>query len=155
MNDQQGFSDLLALTRGWCSRRERCSYEVRQRLRREGATEALADKVLAQLIDENFVDDTRYTEAFVSGHFRIKHWGKYKIKQALRMNGLSDAVIDAAIRKEIQPDEYLEVLNRLLIRKGVDSSLHPAGRQKIMRYAMGRGFEPELIRNAIDDLCAS
>lgn len=155
MSENERFSELLALTRGWCSRRERCAHEVKQRLRKEGASEELANRVLDQLIDENYVDDDRYAEAFVSGHFRIKHWGRYKIKQALRMNGLTDGAINAAIRKEIQPDEYLEVLNRLLVRKGACKGLHPAERQKIIRYALSRGFESDLILPAIEELCAS
>lgn len=152
MNENPGISELLALTRGWCSRRERCSYEVRQRLRKEGASDEQTERVIDQLIEEGYVDDERYAHAFVSGHFRIKQWGRYKIKQALRMHALPNTTIEAAIRKEIQPDEYLEVLNRLLIRKGASKELHPAERQKIIRYALSRGFESDLIIAALEAL---
>jgi regulatory protein len=153
MSETPRFSELLALTRGWCSRRERCSNEVIQRLKRAGADDNLALKILDQLIEEGYVDDDRYAEAFVSGHFKIKGWGRYKIRQALRMHALPNATIEDAIRKEIQPDEYFEVLTRLLIRKGASKELHPAGRQKIIRYALGRGFESELILSAYDHIC--
>lgn len=151
MEDQE-LKDFLALTRGWCSRRDRSTAEVKQRLTREGATEAQREEVIKRLIDENYVDDQRFASAFVSGHFRIKHWGRKKIRYALKGLGVDDATILHALQNDIDEEEYLTVLHALLDKKLGRDRNHPAVRQKAINYAMQRGFESDLIFETLNQL---
>lgn len=150
--------ELLARMRGWCARQERCSTDVLQRFQGEGASKDDAETMLLQLTTEGFVDDLRYTESFVSGHFRIKHWGRMKIRHALRQKGISDGMIDRAIRKEINPVTYRETLEQLLRRRLPAEYPPSAGgenyktKAKIMAWAYRKGFEGDLVAQVLDEL---
>ncbi len=150
--------ELLARMRGWCARQERCSSDVLQRFQRDGASKDDAEELLLQLATEGFVDDLRYTESFVSGHFRIKHWGRMKIRQALRQKGISDGMVDRAIQKEIDPVTYRATLEKLLERKlpvaGSPSAEgeHYKAKAKIMAWAYRKGFEGDLVARVLDEL---
>ncbi len=152
LNDAE-FSDFLALTRGWCGRRERSSHEVRLRAIRAGATNDQADEAVSKLTDEHFIDDQRYADAFASGHFRIKNWGRLKIIQALRMQQIASSIIENALQNAIEESDYRDTLEQQARKKASGYDLtHPAVRQKITQYLYGRGFEPDLIRAVLEDL---
>lgn len=150
--------ELLARMRGWCARQDRCSQDVLQRFHRDGASFDEAEELLLQLTTEGFVDDLRFTESFVSGHFRIKYWGRMKIRSALRQKGISDGMIDRAIRKEINQVAYLETLEQLLRRRlPVDHQASAEGenykaKAKIMAWAYRKGFEGDLVAQMLDAL---
>lgn len=143
---------FLALTRGWCSRRDRCTAEVRQRLTREGATTEQCDAVIQLLKDEHYLDDQRFASAFVSGHFRIKQWGRKKIRYALKGLGVDDSTILHALQNDIDDDEYLTTLYQVLDKKLGRDRTHPAVRQKAITHAMQRGFESDLIFETLAQL---
>ena len=148
-DDLKGF---LALTRGWCSRRDRSTAEVRQRLTREGANAEQCDAVIQLLKEEHYVDDQRFASAFVSGHFRIKQWGRKKIRYALKGLGVDDATILQALQNDIDDEEYMTALYQVLDKKLGRDRTHPAVRQKAINYAMQRGFESDLIFETLNQL---
>lgn len=151
-------NELLSRMRGWCARQERCSNDVLQRFQRDGASKDDAEEMLLQLTTEGFVDDLRFTESFVSGHFRIKQWGRMKIRQALRQKGIPDGMIDRAIRREIDPVAYQATLENLLRRKlPVAGSPSAEGenykaKSKLMAWAYRKGFEGDLVARVLDEL---
>lgn len=151
-------NELLSRMRGWCARQERCSSDVLQRFQRDGASKDDAEEMLLQLTTEGFVDDLRFTESFVSGHFRIKQWGRMKIRQALRQKGIPDGMIDRAIRKEIDPVGYQATLENLLRRRlPVAESPSAEGenykaKSKLMAWAYRKGFEGDLVARVLDEL---
>lgn len=153
MMNQEAYQECLAKLRSWCSLRDRASSEVRERGAREGLDGTQLEAALQTLRAEHYIDDERFAASFVSGHVRIKKWGRIKVRQALRQKGISDALIQAACRQEIDEDDYLETLKSLLQRKAPPAVLsHPAGRQKLTRYALQKGYEYELIAAAINEL---
>ncbi len=151
MQDEE-LKGFLALTRGWCSRRDRSAAEVRQRLTREGATTEQCDAVIQLLKDEHYLDDQRFASAFVSGHFRIKQWGRKKIRYALKGLGVDDSIILHALQNDIDDDEYLTTLYQVLDKKLGRDRTHPAVRQKAITHAMQRGFESDLIFETLAQL---
>ncbi len=80
-----------------CSRAEYCESQIEEKLRRWGADEEETARIIAKLIDEKYIDNERYCRAFVNDKFRYAHWGRMKIRQALRFQGLPDGTVSEAL----------------------------------------------------------
>lgn len=138
----------------WCARAEKCSQDARAKLRTWGISDADADKVLRQLQDQHFIDDSRFALAFARDKSRFNSWGKTKISYHLQMKGIPRDLINQALAG-IVGDDYQEQLERLLRNK--IKTLIPIEdpyqtRMKLLRFASGRGYEPDLIFAAVDQL---
>lgn len=135
----------------WCAYQERCQFEVDTKLNTWNFSYEDRDQLISHLISNNFINEERFAEAFVSGKFRIKHWGRNKIKQHLKQKRISDYSIKKGM-KEIDPDEYWNTLLRLTERKlnekksGEDIWQIQARTQ---RYLSSKGYEFDLIVEAI------
>jgi regulatory protein len=152
MTAEEKYKQWLSLTRGWCARRDRCTEEVRQRLQREGASDDDLQRIIAQLVSESFLDDRRYAESFVSGHFRMKGWGRLKIQAALRMKKVSESLIAEAMASVIDEPTYWATAKTVVQKEAQRQGLHPAGRQKIIRHASSKGFEYDVIYRVLDEV---
>lgn len=128
----------------YCSAAERCLSEMEARLAGWGATPEAAAAILAHLQRERYVDQRRYCRAFVRDKFRFDRWGRVKIRQALRLKGMTEELVAQAM-EEIDEREYLAVLDGLLRRKraGVKAASARELRARLLRFAAGRGFEAE------------
>ena len=149
MNDEQWTKKAAAL----CSRAEYCASQIAEKLRRWGADEDEIARIIAKLIDEKYIDNERYCSAFANDKFRYAHWGRMKIRQALRLQGLPDEAVSEALQ-EIDEEEYLQTLRKILDAKA--RSLHDSApyvrRAKLARHAAGKGFEVDLILNCLEDI---
>ena len=134
-----------------CAQAEHCQYEMLEKMRRWEVPEEAQARVMQRLVKEKYVDDERYAEAFVKDKIRYNKWGRRKVDQ-----GLWQKHIDADIRKrvldEVDDDEYLSVLRPLLKqkRKTTKANSDYELNQKLMRFALGRGFTFDIIRQCID-----
>ncbi|MES2731199.1 MAG: regulatory protein RecX [Bacteroidota bacterium] len=137
----------------YCAYQERSQDEVKERLREWNIRGEDAEMVIARLIEENFVNEERFAQAFAGGKFRILHWGRLKIRQELRARGLSENCIKLGM-KGIEEEEYRQALYQLLEKK--KTSLKDEDplmkKQKLLRYAIGKGYENDLIWNAVEQL---
>ncbi len=142
-----GTERALEKIRHYCAYQERCHYEVREKLYSFGLYKDEVELLLSQLIGEKYLDEERYAIAFAGGKFRIKHWGRVKIKYALKQNKLSDYCIKKALNS-IDEDEYEKVLKTLLEAKlktlKSEKNLYIRNR-KLQSYLMQKGFEADLI----------
>lgn len=141
--------------RMWCAQRERSTAQCRRKLQKYGLSQEQTDAIITGLQEDNFLSDERFAEAFVTGHIRIKRWGRHKIRQHLSAEGLPDYLIREAVDRYVDPDVYEENLKMLLSRKLQslgDSSTHPAVRQKAIRYMQQKGYETEKVISAIEAL---
>ncbi|MEG1762358.1 MAG: RecX family transcriptional regulator [Bacteroidales bacterium] len=125
------FSQGLEKLRRYCAYQERAQVEVRQRAYELGLREDEIEQALTQLIIEDFVNEERFARAYSRGKFRIKQWGKIKIKLGLKSKQLSDTCVRMGL-SEIDEDEYLKVLHEIVEKKG-------------KLYAISRGFERDLV----------
>ncbi len=145
--EQEAYLTLAAL----CAQAEHCQYEMLEKMRRWEVPETVQARVMAKLIKERYVDDERYAQAFVKDKIRYNKWGRRKVEQ-----GLWQKRIDEDIRKrvldEVDDNEYLDVLRPLLKqkRKTIKAKNDYELNQKLMRFAMGRGFTFNLIRQCLD-----
>lgn len=135
----------------WCAYQERCQYEVTQKLFDWQFSEEQRDQLIADLISNRFIDEERFACAFVSGKFRIKYWGRAKIRQHLKQKRISDYSIQKGM-KEIDPDEYWATLLRLTARKMQDKKRNETIwqlRARVQRYLSAKGYEFDLISDAL------
>lgn len=138
--------DALRKAAMFCAYQERTQQEVRDRLKEWGVWGDDAEEVIAELIQQNYLNEERFAKSFAGGKFRVKGWGRRKIKQHLQQRGITGYNLDQAM-KEIEPDDYRQTLIDLLDKKR--RSLHADNplvvKQKLVRYAISKGYETDLI----------
>lgn len=129
-----------------CAQKEYCCSEIAQKLRTKGAAPDEVDEVLARLQAERYIDEARYARAFVNDKFRFDHWGRIKIRYALRQKGVADNDIEDALA-QIADDDYRQTLADFVAarRRTTKGDTPYAINQKIARAAITRGFEPQLV----------
>lgn len=134
-----------------CALRELCPFDIEQKLRQRDTAEKDIVAVIAQLIDEKFIDTQRYAIAFVRDKIRFDHWGRQKVAYALRMKDISEREIRKAL-KEIDEEEYLSILQQILRSKQrtVRGKNDWDCRQKVAAFAQRRGFELDLVFDLLD-----
>ena len=145
--EQEAYLTLTAL----CAQAEHCQYEMLEKMRRWELPEDAQARVMAKLIKERYVDDERYTQAFVKDKIRYNKWGRRKVEQALWQKRIDDD-IRKRILDEVDDEEYLSVLCPLLKqkRKTIKAKNDYELNQKLVRFAVGRGFTFDIIRQCID-----
>ena len=113
--------------------------------------ETAQNRVIARLVKERFVDDERYARAFVKDKIRYNKWGRRKVMQALWLKHI-DSEIQQRVLDEIDEKEYLDVLRPLLKqkRKSIKAASDYELNQKLVRFALGRGFGFDIIRQCLD-----
>ena len=134
----------------YCAQAEHCRSEVTEKLIRRGLPYDMAGRIADRLDQDKFIDERRYSQAFIQDKFRFAKWGKRKIDLALLQKRI-DPIVYRPMLAGIDPDEYLAVLRALLESK--KKSIHTTDdyecRAKLTRFALGRGFEPDDIRRCI------
>lgn len=145
----------LQKARHYCGYQERSHQEVKEKLYSFGLYKQQVEELLSQLIEENYLNEERYAIQFAGGHFRMKQWGRVKIKHELKQKRVSEYCIRKAV-KEIDEADYLATLQKLAAKKwaavkgqGVN---HYVKQSKTTSYLLQKGYEPELIRQAIAQL---
>jgi len=130
----------------FCAYQERTQQEVRNKLYSYGLRQNEVEALISDLISDNLINEMRFAKAYAGGKFRIKKWGRLKIKQGLAQHNLSEYCIKKAMQ-EIGEKDYLEILQDL-IRKRWKTQREPnlfTKRHKVAKYLISRGFEPEII----------
>jgi regulatory protein len=137
----------------FCAYQERCVWEVRRKLYEKGIAEPQIEKLIGFLLREKFIDEGRYARAFARGKFRLKKWGKNRIRMELKMRQVPEDLIRKGLL-EIDPTEYYDTLLSETEKKW-EKTKEPhlyKKRFKVVGYLMQRGFEQDLIQEAIDSL---
>lgn len=145
--EQEAYLTLAAL----CAQAEHCQWEMTEKMRRWELDEAAQARAMQKLVKERYVDDERYARAFVKDKVQYNKWGRRKVEQALWQKHI-DEDIRQRVLNEVAADEYLDVLRPLLKqkRKSIKASNDFELNQKLMRFALSRGFTFDLIRQCID-----
>jgi regulatory protein len=131
----------------YCAYQERSHSEVRNKLYSFKLHKNEVEQLLAQLIQEGFINEERFAIAFTGGKFRIKHWGKEKIKYALKQKQVSDYCIRKAIGS-INDSDYNKIfisladkkLNSLKSEKNIFIKM-----RKMKDFLIGNGFEIKMV----------
>ncbi len=134
----------LIKIRWYCAQSEHCRSEVRTKLYQykiDGIDSQAIEKIINDLVAEDFINEQRYAMAFVKGKFHIKSWGKNKIVQTLKAKGINDKCIASAV-KNISTTECRQKLEILIEKWGkTHHENNPLqGKQKLLRYLIGKGY---------------
>jgi regulatory protein len=130
----------------YCAYQERCHSEVKEKLYSLGVWKKDRDEIISALIEENYLNEERFAIVFAGGRFRVKQWGRVKIKYELKQKQVSDYSIKKAL-KQVDEKEYLKTLEKLLEKKqALLKKEQPVIRKKkTMDYLLQKGFEADLI----------
>ena len=136
-----------------CSKSEHCNSEIKEKLKLWGLSAEDALLVIAKLVEEKYIDDERFARAYVKDKFRFNHWGKQKIAHMLRAKNISSEIQQLAF-EEIEAEGYSDELRKLLTdkEKSIKAKDKYDKRNKLMRFAMGRGFESSQILAVLKEL---
>jgi len=135
----------------YCAYQDRCTQEVRTKLATFDMPDSEKKKMLKLLVDEGYLDDERYASTFVRSKIHLKKWGVNKIKMSLKMKGISEEIINDAL-SEIDPEIYKEELIKVLKSKKINESDPYKKKAKLAQYAMQKGYEPNLVWDAVKNL---
>lgn len=129
----------------YCAYQERCHSEVRDKLYEYGLRTTEVDELLSDLILQGYLNEERFARTFAGSKFRLKKWGRIKIVHELKARDVSKNCIASGL-KEIDETEYLSTLRKTLEKKiaSLSDENRFSMRDKAARYAIQKGFEPEL-----------
>jgi regulatory protein len=145
--EQEAYLTLAAL----CAQAEHCQWEMVEKMRKWEIPEETQARIMERLVKERYVDDERFARAFAKDKVRYNKWGRRKVEQALWQKHI-DEDIRKNVLNEIDDEEYLSVLRPLLKqkRKSIKAQNDYELNQKLMRFALGRGFTFDIIKQCID-----
>jgi regulatory protein len=147
--------DALNKISRYCAYQERSHRQVKNKLFEYGLHSNQVDEVLSHLITEGFLNEERYARAFAGGKFRMMKWGRLKIQKELEFSGVSPRNITKGLT-EITTDEYSKTLLGLVKRKSsqiADEDLYRK-KNRVARFLIGKGYEPELVWENVNNLLA-
>jgi regulatory protein len=142
----------LVKAESFCAYQERAQQEVRNKLYEWGLWPDEVEELISELINTNFLNEERFTLAYVSGKFNIKKWGKIKIKQGLKLKRIPDKMILKALNS-IDYDDYLKTVLAAAEKKSktiIEKDPYKK-KYKLTTYLMGKGFENDVILSVLKD----
>ena len=147
ITEQEAYLRLTAL----CAQAEHCQFEMTEKMHRWELSEEAQARIMERLVGERYVDDERFARAFVMDKIRYNKWGRRKVEQALWMKRI-DTDIQQRVLGEVDDEEYLNVLRPLLRqkRKSTKAASDYELNQKLIKFALSRGFGFDIIRQCLD-----
>ena len=135
----------------YCAYQERCHAEVKEKLYSFGLYKKDVEKIIADLINENYLNEERFAIQYAGGKFRIKHWGKNKIKQALKQKQVSDYCIKKALI-QIKTNDYSKTFEKLVEQKmkmlKSEKNIF-IKKRKLQDFLLMKGYESSLVNEEV------
>lgn len=138
----------------YCAYQERCYKEVQKKLYEMRMIPEVIDQILLHLSTNNFLDESRFAQAFARGKFKNKKWGKQRIVRELKFRKISKYNIQLAL-KEISESDYFATFHTLAEKrfKQVASEKNlQKKRKKLADYLLYRGWESSLVYDKVREL---
>jgi len=152
MGSSEQYEMNISKLEQYCALQDRCTFEATMKMKRLGMNTAEIEKATEYLKDAQFIDHARYAESYVRGKFRMKHWGKIKIKSKLYSFGIEIDIIEGAL-SSLDSAEYeatcRNLINRRFAHKNVTSKAEEAS---LIRYMQQKGFELHIILKELNRL---
>ena len=149
------YLEALEKLKKYCSYQERCHHEARGKLLSLKVYGDTLEQVMATLIEENYLNEQRFAEAYARGKYRIKRWGKIKIQQRLKAKKVSSYCIKKALQALEEEGGYEEGLQEILhsyIDQRREKYMLPILRKKAYLYGISKGYEPLLVGDIVSRL---
>ena len=153
-NFKQMNKDILLKAQNLCVKKEICIWDIKMKQQKWELNDDDIEDIIEQLVGNNFINEQRYSKAFASDKFNFNKWGRIKIRYELSKRNISQNNINKAL-EQIDETNYISVLQTLLEKKA--NTKLPLGndniiRQKLVRFAIGKGFEPEIVYKLINKI---
>ena len=138
--------EALIKAANFCAYQERTHKEVRLRLAELDVMSDESEAIITWLIENNYLNEERFARIFAGSKFRQKKWGRIKIRQELKMRGVSDYCLKAGM-SEIDGDDYVVTLQEIIEKKSreIKDTNKLIIKQKLVKFALSRGFENDLV----------
>jgi len=154
MQQQQYFTPQQALpkAKNYCAYQQRCHNEVKDKLYSFGLNKTEVEQIISTLIEDDYLNEQRFAVMYASGHFRIKNWGRVKIKYELKKKQVSEYCIKKALAA-IDEEDYAKTLQKLFEQKlkTLKSEKNQfIKNKKLQNHLMQKGFETDLIRELVN-----
>lgn len=151
-NHGENFSTQVELLRRYCAFQERSVSDVLQKARKIQLNSADTERAVSILKEEGFLDEHRFAQAFVNGKLRYNHWGRIKIRYELQLRRVDKAIIETVLNS-VDEIYYLSILTETVRKKAIVLQKNQQTEifQKLVQYAMNKGFESELIRKVLKE----
>lgn len=147
MNRKFTISPEKALIRAQalCAKQEKCTNDIRLKLIQWQIENIEAEKIIAKLVSDGFLNDERYARIFARDKSKLNKWGPLKITYTLRAKRLSEDIIKSALQEIIYDDETS--LKELMTKKqkSLKAKTPYEMKAKLIRFAISRGFEYEIV----------
>jgi regulatory protein len=153
MSEVNSVKEAIHKIEHFCAYQERCHDEVVQKLRTMKMDSNEIDEILAHLIQENYLNESRFACSFARGKHRIKFWGKVRIVNELKFRNISTYNINLAL-KEITAEEYETNFNALAERNwhSIKESNTLKKRKKCCDFLLRKGYESNLVYEKVKEL---
>ena len=136
----------------YCAYQERCHLEVTNKLNKLGVFGDELDEYVCYLIDENFLSETRFSEAYVRGKFNNNNWGKVKISRELKLRNISDWNIRNAL-SQINSEDYNNKLRNLCLKLvELNDKSEFELKNKVVKNLSYKGWEVDLVLKTLNQL---
>ena len=150
-NKYHSKEEALQKAKQYCAYQERCHSEVKEKLYSFGLYKKEVDELLSELITENYLNEERFAILFAGGKFRIKQWGRVKIKYALKQKQVSEYCIKKALAA-IDESDYQKTLAKLFEQKlktlKAEKNIF-IKKRKLQDHLLQKGFETSIISKLI------
>lgn len=155
MKNEKSYTVIEAtkLLENYCAYQERCHKEIEQKLYDLNMIPEAKEQIILHLLQHNFLNEERFSKAFVRGKFSIKNWGKQRIINELKFRNISTYNINTAL-KEIDDEHYLKTLQKLAEKKFplIKESNAFKKSSKLVSYLISKGFEPGLVYQIVKNI---
>ena len=138
----------------FCSYQERCHREVKEKLYGFGLRKEEREEIVSLLIGEGYLNEERFAVEFAGGKFRIKQWGRVKIRYELKQKAISDYCIKKGLQA-IHEEDYAKTLEQLFEKKLKTLQKEKnifLKKSKVQAFLLQRGFEPSLVQALIQKI---
>ncbi len=137
----------------FCAYRERSQKEVEDKLNNMRMIPEAKEKIVVKLMQEGFLNEERFARSFVRGKFRIKKWGKIRIRQELKRKEISEPIIKLGLT-EINEKEYRSALYELAEKRAekVNEKNLFLKKKKIADHLLRRGYESSLVFDCVNEI---
>lgn len=146
------FQSALSRLQAICSRKEYCRYDLQQKLQQWNYPEA-SDPLLDALVEEGFLNEERYTRAYINDKVKFSKWGRAKIRYMLRGKQIPESIVDAGLA-QIDIDAYRKLIVDEVAKKRKSLRITDLRiiEQKLMAFGQQRGYEWDFLRSAVEDV---
>ena len=137
----------------YCAYQDRCHQEVEKKLKEMHMIPEAREAILLHLMEHNFLNEERFAKSFARGKFGIKHWGRRRIENELKMKNISKYNIGTAL-KEIGEDAYHDKIKFIAVKKYelINEANAFKKRQKLVDFLLRKGFENYLVYDVVKEI---